>query len=82
MRQLPFGTAQKAVLLKLTAPGMGGSWDQQGGGVLYESRAMTDAVCLSLVRLGYLDEKLKSNSARYTVNEAGHAQARKLRSWH
>lgn len=79
-RQLPFGTAQAEVLLKLTElcytePG----WSLPDGAALYESRALTDALCRSLARHGLVDERLDDGHPVYTVNKAGQRKAAELR---
>lgn len=78
MRQLPFGTAQAEVLLKLASRPRA-DWSHPDGAVLYESRAMTDAVCQSLARHGLVDERRDDGHSVYTVNKAGHRKARELR---
>lgn len=80
MRQLPFGTAQRDVLLKLTSPWRSApSWSLKDGTALYESRALTDAICQGLVRHGYLNESPAGSTVIYTVTEDGHRRADELR---
>lgn len=80
MRKLPFGTAEREVLLKLTSPDFsGGTWTIRNGISLYESRAWTDRICQALVRHGLLNESLKDGVPVYTVNQAGKARARAIR---
>lgn len=83
MPQRPFGTAEREVLLKLTSPRWcDGTWTRTTGHSLYESRALTDAVCQGLVRHGYLDETLNNGISVYTVTEAGKAKAWDIRASH
>lgn len=79
MRRLPFGTAQAEVLLKLTSPKWGPSWSKQDGFALYESRALTDAICQALVRHGFLDETPIGTGVTYLVTDAGKRKAHELR---
>lgn len=80
MAKLPFGTAQADVLLKLTSPRREEqTWSIRTGIALYESRALTDAVCQSLVRHGFLDEELRDSIPAYTVTAAGQRKAHELR---
>lgn len=76
MRQLPFGTAEREVLLKFTAPQWtDGTWSRTTGRSLYENRALTDAICQGLVRHGYLAETVKDGVSHYTLTTAGQQQA-------
>lgn len=79
MRQLPFGTAEAEVLLKLTSPKWGPSWSKQDGYALYESRALTEAICQGLVRHGFLDEALVGTGVTYLVTDDGMRKAHGLR---
>lgn len=80
MSRRPFGTAQKEVLLKLTAPGRKeASWSLKDGTPLYESRALTSTLCQGLVRHGYLDELSDDGHIVYVVNKDGLRKARQLR---
>lgn len=80
MRKPPFGTAQAEVLLKLTSPTRKEPiWYLKDSGVLYESRAMTHAICVGLLLHGFLDEKPDGNSFVYSVTDAGFEKADRLR---
>lgn len=80
MRKLPFSTAQADVLLRLTTHRRANrAWSLKDGTALYESRALTNTLCQSLVQHGFLDEKLKDNTPVYTVNAAGWRKADELR---
>lgn len=80
MRTPPFSTAQRDVLLKLTHY-QDGTWSKKEGTAIYESRALTDALCQALVLQGYLDEELDGTISIYTVNASGRAKAEELRAW-
>lgn len=82
-RKLPFGTAQAEVLLKLTSEHwQEPTWSLPNGTALYESRALTDAVCRSLARHGLLDERTDGTHSVYAVNNAGYTRADQLRGCH
>lgn len=81
MRELPFGTAEREVLLKLTSPHYSnGTWTLRNGISLYESRAWTERICQNLVRHGLLSENHKNGTCVYTINQAGRARARAIRA--
>lgn len=83
MRRIPFGTAQTEVLLRITNPKWcDGAWAERGSPVLYENRAMTQAVCQSLAAHGLLDERIDGTSCIYTVNPLGQNKANQLRGLH
>jgi len=78
-RRLPFGTAETEVLLKLTSATWGPDWNNQDGRALYESRAMTDAVCQRLVQHGYLEETPVGLKVTYLVTVEGKRKAQQIR---
>ena len=82
MSRLPKpGTAEKAVILKMTSPDRPvPSWSYKGGHTLYESRALTELLCQRLVIRGWLDEIHEADCVRYRVNGVGLEEAAKLRS--
>jgi hypothetical protein len=75
VRQPPIGTAGTQVLLKLAALPRDTCWSREDGTALYESRALTDAVCQRLVQSGYLTETLKGTLSVYSINKAGRQKA-------
>lgn len=79
-RQLPFGSAQQQVLLKLTDPRWSdGMWTEAHGTTLFENKALTKAVCQQLAAHGFVDEKVDGRFCVYTVNNSGRTRADQLR---
>jgi len=82
-RKLPFGSAQRDVLLKLTdTHWSSGIWNEESGTTLFENKALTKAVCQQLAAHGFLDEKVAGRFCIYTVNTVGQDKANQLRSLH
>lgn len=64
-------SSDKAVLRKFAERGKPFTWSRVDGITLYETRALTEMVCQSLVSKGHMDEVHREGDVVYQLNRKG-----------
>lgn len=74
------GSAEKAVLLKMTQPGLPLlEWNSKDGKPLYENREFTEKLLQRLVMRGYVKETHEDGHTMYRVMKQGEQVADRVR---